>query len=153
MSLSSLRKESDYRDRTQRVLLFRGGTKVDMSRLGSLRFHEERHDPKPTYLNLDSMSIVTGRPKTTPAMLALDTIWFKLADTAKRIRKPKAADVRKYERLTARIADLQKQRRELLREAFERADEVPVDKWVAAAQRNVAIAKDGFRANARVPKV
>lgn len=152
-ALSDMRKESDYKDRTQRVLLFRGGTKVEMARLGGLRYHEERFEKDPQYLDLAKARIVKGRSFTKPAMLALSTIWWKLGETNRRIRKPKAADVRKYERLTQRIADLQRQRRELLVEAFERADVVPVEKWVAAAEKNVAIAKAGFRANARVPRV
>lgn len=147
-------RERDYNERTQRVLVQRVG-RVTVVRLGRLRYHEERHDEAPQYLNLSGggPGIVTGPPKTTPAKLAIDTVWFKPVESARFIRKPKAADVRKLERLETRITELQKQRRDLLAEAFERADVVPAEKLVWAAEKNLDVAKAGFRSNSRVPRV
>lgn len=148
-------RERAYRERSQR-LVYRGMREprahtVRLSEVG----HHEAHVEESSGLAFDGSGIVKV-PKTkrqVPETFSVPSARFYAENLHKVLRKPRAEDLRRIERIEGRIATLQRDLRAAVDQAFENGLPINDTKLREAVTKRYADAKRGYPSNARVPKV
>jgi hypothetical protein len=124
-----------------------GGEWVGIDRLGTLRFQEAHTE---TYSLLGERGT---RTREAPDRIHFDSMILSPAGAADRVRRMRAADSAKIDRIDERIRALQRERRALIEAAHERGIVLTEGQVVKAAKHNVAVAKGGYRGHGPRPSL
>ena len=154
-TLNKYERERQYIADTPPLIVKVRERKHGVTRLGYVRF-VPAHDAQVASMNMRTMRISKTRTVREPDRFLVNgaagsfTVEKRLLHT--RVRRPKAATLRKLARLDARIAELSAQKRALLDAAFEEGGKIDPDRLVKAAEVNAEVAKGEFRTDRR-PKL